>query len=75
VTSDLLYDATQRPKLLPVPPHFCQKRPKIALCEHKLRHESGRKTANINFYKTFKFKKGVLWAIIAQKEQISGDFI
>jgi hypothetical protein len=25
--------------------------------------------------KTFKFKKGVLWAIIAQKQQISGDFI
>jgi hypothetical protein len=25
--------------------------------------------------KTFKFKIGVLWAIIAQKQQISGDFI
>jgi hypothetical protein len=26
-------------------------------------------------YKTFKFKIGVLWATIAQKQQISGDFI
>jgi hypothetical protein len=25
--------------------------------------------------KAFRFKKGVLWATIAQKQQISGDFI
>jgi hypothetical protein len=30
---------------------------------------------DVNCKKTFKFKIGVLWATIAQKQQISGDFI
>jgi hypothetical protein len=70
VTSDSLYNATLRPKLLPVSPRGQNL--------HRVNTSYVTKVVEkqrILIAKTFKFKIGVLWATIAQKQQISEDFI